>query len=130
MTKKKPALRLGDLQYRIMEVLWREGEATVGDVHGALSREYAYTTIATMLQKMDVRGLVARRMEGRRGIYKPLVQEGDARGSMIEDLVERVFHGNVEEMVEHLLEQRDVGKDELGLLARIIAEHKKKQGGA
>ena len=122
--------RLGDLQLRIMEVLWRHGESTVGTVHESLesSEGHAYTTIATMLQKMEKRGLVARRMEGRRGVYRPLVESSDVRKSMVDDLVERLFHGNLEEMVDHLLTSRDVSADELKRLSKMIAERKSESG--
>ena len=50
--------RLGDLQLQIMKALWNRREATVADVHDALAdgRDLAYTTIATMLRKMEARG--------------------------------------------------------------------------
>src|ERR1041385_2908958 len=49
--------RLGDLQLQIMKVLWEKGEGTVADVHGAVGseRNLAYTTVATMLRKMEAR---------------------------------------------------------------------------
>lgn len=122
--------RLGDLQLRIMDVLWNRGECTVGTVHRDLESggDLAYTTIATMLQKMEKRGLVRRRMEGRRGVYRALIESTDVRTSMVDDLVERLFHGDLEAMVDHLLTSRDVSGDELQRLSRIIAERKSADG--
>jgi len=53
--------RLGDLQLKILKVLWQHREATVAEVHEQLPRgaDLAYTTIATMLRKMETRGLVS-----------------------------------------------------------------------
>ena len=64
--------RLGDLQLKIMKLLWERREATVAEVHQALAREreLAYTTIATMLRKMEARNLVAHREEGRSFVYR------------------------------------------------------------
>ena len=61
---------LGDLQHAIMAVLWERGEATTADVHEALQAErgLALTTIATMLRKMEDKGVVAHRAEGRQYI--------------------------------------------------------------
>src|ERR1043166_8133186 len=69
--------RLGDLQLRIMKVLWQRGEAAVSDVHQSLSgpRNLAYTTVATMLRKMEARRLVSHRVEGRSFVYRPAVAE-------------------------------------------------------
>ena len=59
--------RLGDLQLRIMRVLWSQPDATVADVLTALGpkADLAYTTIATMLRKMEERGLVTHLTDGR-----------------------------------------------------------------
>ena len=67
MARSKPK-RLGDLQLRILKLLWERGEASVSDVHEALDakKPLAYTTVATMLRKMEDRGLVSHRAEGRR----------------------------------------------------------------
>src|SRR5467141_2254411 len=72
----KPKIhRLGDLQLKIMKVLWERSEGTVADVHASLANQtdLAYTTIATMLRKMEVRGLVKHRNEGRSFVYSPAV---------------------------------------------------------
>src|ERR1041384_2385378 len=69
--------RLGDLQLAIMKILWEKGDATVADVHGILAgeRDLAYTTVATMLRKMEVRGLVKHRLDGRSFVYSAGVAE-------------------------------------------------------
>ena len=66
---------LGKLQLAIMRVLWSDGESTVAEVHRALepSHGLAPTTIATMLKKMEAKGVVSHRTEGRRFIYGPTV---------------------------------------------------------
>ena len=64
-----PRHTLGDLQHAIMAVLWERGEATAARVHEALREErgLAPTTIATMLRKMEDKGVVAHRAEGLAG---------------------------------------------------------------
>jgi BlaI family penicillinase repressor len=121
-------LRLGDLQLRIMRVLWKQGEVTVADVHEALggSAKFAYTTIATMLRKMEARGLLDHREEGRSFVYKAKVAEEAVSTSMADDLLERLFGGSLTQAVNHLLSSREVSKEELRELERLIAERKKK----
>lgn len=128
MAKPKPH-RLGDLQLRIMKVLWERREATVAEVLDALDdtdKTLAYTTIATMLRKMETRGLVSHRAEGRSFIYAPKVAAEDVSRSMADHLVDRLFEGNLLDAVSHLLTTREVSKDELKQLERLIAERKKK----
>jgi predicted transcriptional regulator len=119
--------RLGDLQLRILQVLWDKGTASVSDVHEALDLEpgLAYTTVATMLRKMEGRGLVKHRHEGRRFIYRAAVTPDAVTRSMADDLLERLFGGSLADMMSHLLTNREVSNDELCELERLIAERKK-----
>ena len=127
MTKTKTH-RLGDLQLRIMKVLWDRAEATVAEVHQAVGAEagLAYTTVATMLRKMETRGLLEHRNEGRSFVYRPLVAADEVTRSMADHLVDRLFEGSLANMVTHLLATRDVSREELKQLERLIAERKKK----
>ena len=72
---KSRTYRLGDLQLRIMKALWGRREASVAEVLEALGpgAGLAYTTVATMLRKMEARGLVEHRGEGRRFLYRAAV---------------------------------------------------------
>lgn len=116
--------RLGELQHAIMHVLWREGEATVARVHEALEeRDLAPTTIATMLRKMEDKGVVTHTSEGRRYIYRPTVTEAAVRRTMVGELTERLFRGEVTALVSHLLAEHDLDPDELERLRSLIAEH-------
>ena len=119
--------RLGDLQLRIMKLLWDRGEATVGDVLGALGgeRDLAYTTMATMLRKMEARGLVRHRLDGRSFVYRPAVAADAVTRGMADHLLDRLFEGSLSDMVSHLLTTREVSREELSKLERLIAERKK-----
>ncbi|HVY69851.1 MAG TPA: BlaI/MecI/CopY family transcriptional regulator [Verrucomicrobiae bacterium] len=119
--------KLGDLQLKIMQVLWGRAEATVNDVHAALlpGEDLAYTTIATMLRKMEARGLVKHRLEGRSFVYRAAVAEEAVHRGMIDHLVDRLFEGSLAEAVSHLLTTREVSREELGRLEKMIAERKK-----
>src|SRR5437763_15376489 len=99
MAKTSPSL--GDLQLAIMRVLWQRGEATATDVHAALSSErgLAPTTIATMLTKMEKKGVVRHYADGRRFVYQPRVTEPQVRRSMVTELRDRLFGGNTTALV-------------------------------
>jgi BlaI family penicillinase repressor len=118
---------LGDLQLKIMTVLWERGSASVPQVHEALhSERLAYTTVATMLRKMEARKLVSHTEESRRFIYQPLVTADAVTQSMSHDMVDRLFQGSLENMVNHLLETREVSREELVRLERLIAQKKRR----
>ena|SRR5437867_7890696 len=119
--------RLGDLQLRILKALWERREATVAEVLEALRDQstLAYTTVATMLRKMETRGLVTHRAEGRSFIYTACVAAEEVSRSMADHLVDRLFEGNLLEVVNHLLTTREVSRQELRQLEKLIAERKK-----
>lgn len=123
--------RLGDLQLAIMRVLWRGGEASVADVHQALEQErgLAPTTIATMLKKMEAKGVVTHRTEGRRFLYRPTVTEAAVRRTMVGDVTERLFRGEVTALVSHLLAEHEIDADELERLKSLITEAERRQEG-
>ena len=115
--------KLGDLQLAILRVLWAHGEATVTDVHEALEAErgLAPTTIATMLTKMEKKGVVGHRSEGRRFVYTPEVSEGEVRRSMVAGLASQLFRVDVGALVHHLLSEHPISNDELSELQGLIA---------
>ncbi len=119
--------RLGDLQLRIMQALWARGEATVADVLAALGGRIplAYTTIATMLRKMETRGLVGHHAEGRSFVYRAVVAEESVTRGMAEHVLDRLFEGSLAEMVSHLLTHREISRAELARLEKLIAERKR-----
>jgi BlaI family penicillinase repressor len=126
--KRARRYRLGNLQLQIMKLLWTAGPLKVSQVHEALGPDtgLAYTTIATMLRKMEARGLVTHESQGRSFVYSAAVSDHDVTRSMSDDLIDRVFEGSLTEMVSHLLTTREVSPAELSELERLIAQRKTK----
>jgi BlaI family transcriptional regulator, penicillinase repressor len=120
---------LGDLQLAIMRILWSRGEATVAEVHEALEPErgLALTTIATMLTKMEKKGVVDHRAEGRRFIFHPLVSESQVTRTMVADLTSQLFRGDVTALVNHLLSEHDIDTRELAQLRDLISSRERKE---
>lgn len=123
---------LGKLQHAIMRVLWSEGRASVARVREVLAEEgdgRAPTTIATMLSKMEKKGVVDHELEGRQYVYRPLVSETAVHRTMVAELTERLFDGDVTALVSHLLEEQQIDADELAELRRLIAAADRTRGG-
>jgi predicted transcriptional regulator len=125
----KKSSRLGELQLAILKVLWERGSATVNEVHEALRwpEPLAYTTVATMLRKMEARSLVDHEVDGRRFIYGAAVEQEEVNRSMAHDVLERLFEGSLSGLVSHLLETRKVSRAELEELSKLIQERKKRR---
>jgi len=116
---------LGKLQLDIMRILWKQGEASVADVHEELNEERALapTTVATMLVKMEKKGVVSHRTHGRKYLYSPTVTETEVRRTMVADLTDHLFQGDVTELVGHLLSEHDATDEENEEIQRLLEEH-------
>jgi BlaI family transcriptional regulator, penicillinase repressor len=125
---KSKVYRLGDLQLKIMKLLWAQPEATVGEIHQSLARDgdWAYTTMATMLRKMEARGLVRHRVHERKFLYRAAARAEDVTRRISAHFIDRLFEGSLADMVAHLLTTREVSREELARLEALIAERKKK----
>jgi len=122
--------QLASLQLAIMRVLWERGEASVADVRETLEaegRELAYTTVATMLAKMEKKGQVAHRSEGKAFIYKPALGQDQVSRSMVNDLAERLFGGDITAMVSHLLDGSELSREELTRLKELIRRKEREE---
>ena len=113
---------LGELQHAIMRVLWGRNEATVTEVHEALydKRGLAPTTIATMLRKMEDKGVVAHRVEDRHFVYQATVTEDEVRSTMVGELLDRLFAGDPAALVSHLVADHDIDEAEIERLRTLL----------
>jgi len=115
---------LTDLQLAIMRILWDRAEATVLEVQNRLrpDRDLAQTTIATLLSRLEKRGVVEHRLDGRQFVYRPLITEADVRRSMVSELTALLFDGSPEALMSHLLRSREMNPGDLDRVKRMIAE--------
>jgi len=115
-------LDLTELQIALLRVLWSRGEATVVDVWQAMHRErgLAQTTVATILSRLEKRGVVSRTPNARQYVYRALVSESDVRQSMVGDLAENLFGGDVTALVNHLLTSHEIAPGDLARLREAI----------
>lgn len=118
----KPSAQLSDLQLDVLRVLWDRGEASVAEVHAVLQplRGLATTTVATLLTRLEKRGLLKHRREGRQFVYRALVSEEELRRDMVSELTERVFQGDVAELVQHLLRDQEISDGDLDRVRELI----------
>jgi BlaI family transcriptional regulator, penicillinase repressor len=105
------------LELKIMQVLWRLGPSAVQAVQQELEGELAYTTVQTMLNVLERKGRVTRRLRGRAFEYRAAVTEEKTLGTAVADLVDRMFGGSPEELVMSLVKSRQLDAGRLAKLA-------------
>jgi BlaI family transcriptional regulator, penicillinase repressor len=114
-----------DRELEALKVLWDRGESTVRAVCDALNQRgagLAYTTVLSLLQVMEQKGLVAHRREGKAYVYMPLIERAATLGDLAAGFLDRVFDGAVDEYLVHALESRKLQPAELDELEAMIAK--------
>ena len=115
--------RLTALQLAVMQVLWSRDEASVTEVqHAMTGRRLALTTVATMLVRLEQRGLVSHRAEGRQYIYRSRVSPADVRETVTRELLRNLFDGDVTAFVSQLLDSRKLTREEVADLQRLVRD--------
>jgi BlaI family transcriptional regulator, penicillinase repressor len=116
-------LALSDLQLALMRVFWSRPTATVAEVATQLrgTRPLAHTTVATLLTRLEKRGLLTATREGRQVSYSAAVPEHEVRRSMVSSLLTGLFDGNASGLLSHLVDQRRIGAGELAEIRAALA---------
>ncbi|MCA9263526.1 MAG: BlaI/MecI/CopY family transcriptional regulator [Planctomycetales bacterium] len=108
-----------------LKVLWSHGEATVRDVFTELSQQgepLAYTTVLSLFQVMEQKGLVAHRKEGKAYVYRSLVGRRSTFRRLADSFLKRVFDGAVDEYLVHAIAGKKLSDAELDSLEAMIDE--------
>jgi predicted transcriptional regulator len=129
MMKKAKVMKIGERELDIMRALWLRGISSVSDVQTALQEQgcnIAYTTVQTMLNRLEAKGLVARDNSGRAHRYRPLIKEPSAIGGALRGLIDRFFGGSAEALVTHLVEH-DLSPEQLERVQSLIDESHKRR---
>jgi predicted transcriptional regulator len=119
--------KLGERELDILQALWKLGQGTVAEVHQELlneGHEVAYTTVQTMLNRLEAKGRVARDASDRAHRYRPLFKEPAAVTAAIKLLAKRFFGGSVEELATHLVEKNLTPK-QIERVRTMIDDHEK-----
>ena len=121
---------LTELQIAILRLLWDQGELTVAQIWEQLyaDRKLAQTTIATIVARLQRRRILARRTKDRQFVYRALVTEADVQHSMVSELTERLFAGDVTALVSHLLSERDMTPGDLARVRQMIKDIRPRTG--
>jgi predicted transcriptional regulator len=101
-------LSLGDRELDVMAVLWELGDGTVAEVREKLPADLAYTTVLTILRKLEAKGLVRHKVEGKAHRYIPRVAQKSARRTVLGRLIDKLFEGSPEQLLAHLVDDHNL----------------------
>jgi BlaI family penicillinase repressor len=115
---------LTELQLAILHVLWERGEATSREVREALlpTRSLALTTVATLLSRLERKGVLDHRRRGRAHVFRPTITRSEVRRNMVRELADNLFDGRPSQLVSHLLLSSPVDLDEIRRMRQALDE--------
>jgi predicted transcriptional regulator len=123
MKKREPS----NLEMQVLSLLWERGPSTVRDIQEALpdGKTRAYTTVLTVMQVMEKKGLLSHTSQGNTHVYSPKVSSQQTLGPLLRNLVRNLFGGSPATAMQHLLDENDVSREELARLKEMIREREK-----
>src|SRR5712692_4498664 len=115
---------------QIMDILYRRGRATAGEVMKELSGKPNYSTVRTQLRVLEAKGHIRHEEEGLRYVYTPVVPRHAVRRSALRHLVDTFFDGSAEKVVAALLggEASRLSDKDLSRIAELVAKARKEGG--
>ena len=117
-------------ELEILKILWDQGEASVRQVFERMGQTVpiVQNTVQAFLRTMEDKGLVRHRVEGRTFIYRPVPQKDQTRKNLVGGVLERVFDGAIDQLVQSALSLRKPTREELDKLEELIRRYKVKKG--
>jgi BlaI family transcriptional regulator, penicillinase repressor len=119
MTKRP---RPSELELQILAILWDRGPSTVREIRQAMTdgKSRAYTTVLTLVQIMEKKGLVDHAVRGPAHVYRPLVARRQVLRPLMRDLLRNVFSGRPADVVQCLLDGSTLDEEELARIQEVI----------
>ena len=120
-------ISLAEREAQLMDVLWDHGPSTVSEVQARLSDELAYTTVLTMLRKLEAKGYVGHAEEGRAHRYHALIERVAAQEGALKTLVSRLFKGSSDALLLHLVSREKLNAKQVQRIEEQLRRASRKE---
>lgn len=120
-------ISLAEREAQLMDLLWDHGPSTVSEVQALLRDELAYTTVLTMLRKLEAKGYVGHEGEGRAHRYHALIERTAARKGALTALVSKLFKGSTDALLMHLVSHEKLSEKQVRRIQEQLRKAAKKE---
>jgi predicted transcriptional regulator len=131
MPKSLPPPRspLSALEHELMEILWKQGSATAGQIREALAPRHALkdSTVRTVLRRLHEKGHVSYKLEGKAFVYSGVEKPRNLAVRAVRQILDKFCDGSLEQLLVGLVENEVVDRAELQQLAQKLAKAKRKE---
>jgi BlaI family penicillinase repressor len=115
----------------VLQVLWKDGPATVRRVHDALNEgkeAVQYTSTLKLMQVMTEKGMLDRDETNMKHIYRPVLEERGTKGHLLGKFIDTMYHGSVGNMMVALLGNEKTSEEDLQKVRALLAELEGRKG--
>jgi BlaI family transcriptional regulator, penicillinase repressor len=124
---RRPALSKAEME--VVRIVWELGEATVRQTADAFppGRNIDFTTVQTYLRRLETKGYLRAKREGRAMVYRARVRPDEVIRETVGDLVNRLFDGQTVPLLHHLIRDRSIRKEDIEELRAMIDQWESRQ---
>ena len=121
MAKRPPTIP--DSELDVLKVLWERGQATVREALETLKaagREWSYATVATLLDRLETKGLVESDRRERAFVYRRTISSQEVRQRRVSSLVDKLYEGEPGLLVLHLLKSHPLDPGQASQVREVL----------
>lgn len=121
MPKKPPTIP--DSELDVIKVLWERGSGTVREVLEALraaGRQWSYATVATLLDRLENKGMIESDRSDLAFVYRPLITKQAVREKRLGHLLEKLYNGQPGQLILHLLKSHPLDDEQARQVREIL----------
>ena len=126
---EKQNVELTEAEWEIMKIVWEKEPCAAGTVQESLaaSRDWAYSTVKTTMDRMAQKGLLEIQKIRNLQLFKSRISHVDAKRGEFRKMLKRAFDGALTPMMQFLIEHEGLSKDESGQLRKLVNKGKNKK---
>lgn len=115
-------MKLFDSELKVMDVLWKEGEATAKYISDELRLSVGWNinTTYTIIKRLIAKGVIERSEPN--FLCRPMVDKAEVQATETDDLIDRVFDGSADKLFASLLSRKRLSAEQIERLKRIVDE--------
>lgn len=120
-------MKLSEFETEVLQVFWQHTPASAPDVHKIIikTKNVTYSTVKTIIDRLEQKGAIQRVDQKGRTIYYAAVDSANSmRKPLLDNFINKVFGGNSRSLLNHLIENDTLSKEDLAYLNEVVNKNK------